>query len=126
MTISKLDQNELPEFLVHGACIKFYKTADGTTNITLLAAGHHPKLRITRAEICLYTGAVQSQQTITKGDGTTTLVSGLNSGTTAGTYVAGTPVAGAYLDRNDALLLVTSAAGTTVLSMIVVEWESID
>lgn|GEM_PF-6509064 len=126
MTISKVEQNELPEYLVVGTVIKGYKTADGTGSITLLAAGHHPKIRIVRAGVTLLAGAAQVQATITKGDGTTTLVSGLNSGTTSGVTTEGTVDASKYLDRYDSLLLVPSAAGTTVTALFWAQLESID
>lgn len=124
MTISTIEETEIPEHYGHITLIKGYKTADSTGQFQLLAAGHHPKCRITRTSVTILDGSAQVQAVIEDGDGNDA-ATGLNSGTTAFVNTEGTLVAGQVFERNEAVMLNVTAAGTGIHALFVVELETI-
>jgi hypothetical protein len=51
MTLNSIEPAEIPEYFVTGCLTYFRSTADAVGQTVLLAAGKHPKLRITRADV---------------------------------------------------------------------------
>lgn len=122
----KMDQDELPEYVVVGTVQHGFKTADAPGKTTLLAAGHHPKLRITKANVTLLAAATtQATAVIELGSDGTDLVTGLDTGTSAAT-VAGTVVDGLTVARNDAVVLNVATSGATVVALFDCQFESVD
>jgi hypothetical protein len=124
MTVSLIEESEIPEFYSHITLSKGFKTADGTSQIQMVAAGHHPKMRITRAQVTVFAGSVAVAAVIEDGDGNDA-TSSLSSGTTAFATTEATLVAGQYFDRNEAVMIKPSAAGTDIYALYIVELESI-
>ena len=123
MTVSLIEESEIPEYFSCPCAVKGFKTAD-TGQITLWAAGHHPKMRIVRFGCFLGASAVTSVLVIEDGDGTDA-TGGLSPGTTAFVTTEGSLIAGQYFDRNEAVCLTPTTAGTTTLALVFVQCESI-
>jgi len=122
----KMDQDELPEYMVVGSVHHGFKTADAPGKTTLLAAGHHPKLRIVKADVTLLAEATtQATAQIELGSDGTDLVTGLDTGTAVAT-VAGTVVPGLTVPRNDAVVLNVLTSGATVAALFDCQFESVD
>lgn len=128
MTSVKIDQDELPEYLVRAPIVKIIETADGVDRFELLAPGHHPKLRVTDCRIVSLDPAVsvQMQAVLELGDGTD-IYTALNTGTTDYEVVDGTrATTDNIVERHEGLYLNVTAAGTAALVLLVANTESIN
>ncbi len=125
MTVSVVQPNEIQEYFAAPLMVfKGFKTADGTGQIQLVAAGHHPTMRVVRAGVLMLDGTAQVQAVIEDGDGNDA-VTGLDSGTTAFVLTEGTLVEGQIFNRNEAVMLNVTAAGTDAHVLFLVQFESI-
>lgn len=125
MVVNKYEQIELPEYISCPFAVLGFKTADGTGQKQLFAAGHHPKMRVVKASVIIIAGTVAATAVVEDGDGVDA-VTALDTGTTLGATTVGTLVAGQYFDRNEAVMINIVAAGTGVYALYFVQCESID
>jgi len=125
MSVSKVDQNELPEYLVPFTLV-FYGTIAGATAVTVLAAaGHHPKCRLVRGQI--YSVAYSTAaDTIAIEDGGGTDAATATQSTTANTATALTLVQDQYFDRNEAICISRTVGNAGNAILVEVQFESID
>lgn len=126
MTVSVVQPNEILEYFAAPlTVIKGFKTADGTGQIELVSAGHHPNMRVTKASVVLLSAATaQVTAVIEDGDGNDA-VTGLDSGTTQFATTEGTLKKDQVFNRNEAVMLNITAAGTGVYALFIVTFESI-
>lgn len=126
MAVSVIQPNEIEEYYAAPlTVVKGFKTADGTGQIQLVQAGHHPNMRVVRASVTnLVAPTDQVQAKIQDGNGNDA-VTGLDSGTTAGETTEGTVIRDQVFLRNEAVMLNVTNAGTGVYALFVVQFESI-
>jgi len=126
MTLSKVDQNELPEYLVPFSVVYMATVAGATGQVVLVAPGHHPKCRLVKAVITseAYSTAADVYA-IEDGDGNDA-ATGTQSAT-VNTPVTMTLVPGQYFDRNEAICINRTTVGNAANAcFILAQFESID
>ena len=123
----KMDQDELPEYLVRSTIVFPYNTASLAANETVLAAGHHPKLRVVNCKTMLIDPgcSVESTADLKLGDATV-VVADIDSGTTDYAIVTCTVTPDNEVERNEALVLVPAATGTSHVGILFIDVESVD
>ena len=127
MTSVKIDQNELPEYVVRSTIVHPYDSAAGIGIFPVIPAGRHPKLRVESARLVSIDPKVSAENTadLKKGDGTV-VVADLDSGTADYAIVEGNVIPGITIERNDALNLVVGAAGKSFVGLLFIDIVSID
>jgi hypothetical protein len=127
MTISKIEQNELPEYLVPFTLTYMATVAGSTGQVILAAAGHHPKCRFVRGQVTSQAATTTGDQYVVEdGDGNDATAAALQS-LTANTPTAFVPIAGQYFDRTEAICINRTVVGNAANAcFVIVQFESID
>ena len=127
MTLSKVDQNELPEYLVPFTLVHMATIAGATGQTVLAAPGHHPKCRLVKVTVTSEAYAnVPDQYVIEDGDGNDASLAAVQSAT-VNTPVNGVLIAGQYFDRNEAICVNRTVKGDAANACFVIaQLESID
>lgn len=125
MTISTIEESEIPDNILHYTFIKCVKTADGTGDYQLVSPGHHSKMRVVSARmIAIGTMTGSMVGTIQRSSDNTVLVAAMTSGTSSDVEVVGVVQAGLTVDKNDGIKVNVSNAGTAAVVIFVVECEN--
>lgn len=125
MTTSKVEQDELPEYLSIFTLPIALITADGTGQNVLAAAGHHPKCRLTKlVQLTTIANAAPMDVSIEDGDGNDAAVG--TGSTTLGNDGTVVYVYGKVFERDDAIIANVVDDGTAAGVLILPTFESID
>jgi hypothetical protein len=127
MTISKIEQNELPEYLVPFTLTYMATVAGSTGQVILAAAGHHPKCRFVRGQVTSQAYSTTADQYVVEdGDGNDATAACVQS-TTVNTPASFVAIAGQYFDRTEAICINRTVVGNAANAcFVIVQFESID
>lgn len=125
MTISTIEESEIPEYFSVFTLIHHRKPADSVGQVVLAAPGHHPKCRIARASynVLAYSTAADVIA-IEDGDGTDAAT--VTGGAAIGVSVDFTLVAGQVFERNEAICVnLTTDGNAANAGIVTIQCESI-
>ncbi len=125
MSISLIEETEIPEYFSVFTLVYCRKPADGTGQVILAAPGHHPKCRIARATVVVLAySTTQDVIAIEDGDGNDAAT--VTAGTAIGVAVDFTLIAGQVFERNEAIAYnLTTDGNAANADIIFVQLESI-
>lgn len=126
MAISKIEQNELPEYLVPFDLVYWATIGGSTGQVTLREAGKHPKCRLVSAEVVsIAYDTAADVYAIEDGDGNDA-ATGTQSAT-ANTPVSFTVNRSNYFDKDEAICINRTTVGNAANAcLIIAHFESID
>lgn len=126
MAIATIEEDQIPEHYGSYSHVEIVNTGGNAIGQEIIAAGHHPKMRLVHAQ---YVSMVYADAghivTIEKGDGTD-LTTALACSTTALNSVDGVPIVGVVVEKNEAVRLLSgSEGGATTVVMVALRFETI-
>ena len=125
MTISTIEESEIPEHYSVFTLVHNRKPADAVGQVILAAAGHHPKCRIARASanVLAYSTAADVIA-IEDGDGNDAAT--VTAGAAIGVSVDFTLIAGQVFERNEAIAVnLTTDGNAANATVVTIQLESI-
>lgn len=124
MTISTIEESEMPEQYSLFSTVTAYKVAFTAGQKVIVAAGHHPKCRLVGGQVHphIFT-TTGSQFTVEKMDGT----NASDNLTTAvvDTMLDFTPIQGIVFERNDAIVILSVQGNAANANSVYLLFESV-
>jgi len=124
MTISTIEESEIPEYTIPFTLVRNTVPAS-TAVIEMVAAGHHPKCRMTGGQ-AIATVYATGVQIIAVEDGGGTDAATCSASATVFTPVSLTLIKDQVFERNESINCVVSTAGSATNSVLIVaQFENI-
>lgn len=126
MSIATIEEDQIPEHYGSNSHVEIVNTGGNAIGQEIIAAGHHPKMRLVHAQFVSMVYADAGHiVTVEKGDGTDLTIA-LACATTALNSVDGVPIVGVVVEKNESVRLLSgSEGGAATVVMVVLRFETI-